>query len=327
MTISLVDRKKLWGRAASRCSFPDCRLELVQEATESDRESIVGEECHIVARKSIGARGASVLTDKQRDEYTNLILLCNNHHKIVDDQPNCYNADVLQKYKQAHEEWVRHSLDYDKQKQLDEEIYASYIDEWVKSIKIHEWTPISSRILGIYQPSMSLDTYNKLKETRNWLLSRKWPERYPALEDAFINFEKVLTDFLKTFERQKITDWQQNIVYTKKFYKPFEMFGRRGVDRFINYVVLVQDLMLELTRAANYVCDRVREDILSSFRLKEGKLIVTSDEDAFSLNSYVPEYRDKERTAQPYPGLSDFQKIRRKRDLFVTERLCISSGK
>ncbi len=56
MGISLKTRKMLWGRAANRCAFRDCRKELVVDATETDDESLVGEECHIVAREEGGAK-------------------------------------------------------------------------------------------------------------------------------------------------------------------------------------------------------------------------------------------------------------------------------
>jgi hypothetical protein len=77
----------LWGRYANRCNFEDCRRELVMDATETDDESIIGEECHIFARGKNGPRGNSTLTEEQRDKYSNLILLCSVHHKLIDDQP------------------------------------------------------------------------------------------------------------------------------------------------------------------------------------------------------------------------------------------------
>jgi hypothetical protein len=54
MSISLKTHKMLWGRAANRCAFPECRRELVMDASETDDESLVGEECHIIAREQNG---------------------------------------------------------------------------------------------------------------------------------------------------------------------------------------------------------------------------------------------------------------------------------
>jgi hypothetical protein len=63
-----------------------------------------------VARQAAGARGVSDLTEEQRDEYENLVLLCTAHHKQVDDQPAHYTVAELKAIKLHHERWVRTSL-------------------------------------------------------------------------------------------------------------------------------------------------------------------------------------------------------------------------
>ncbi|MCH1643274.1 HNH endonuclease, partial [Paenibacillus timonensis] len=73
MSISSKTRKMLWGRAANRCAI--CKIELVMDETETDDESVIGDECHIVAREEDGPRGESILSKEQRDKYNNLILL------------------------------------------------------------------------------------------------------------------------------------------------------------------------------------------------------------------------------------------------------------
>jgi len=110
MSISLKTHKMLWGRAASRCAFPGCRQELVMDASQTDDESLIGEACHIVAQSPSGPRGDSPLTPEQHDHYDNLILLCRNHHKRVDDQENTYTVQCLLEMKAAHEKWVRETL-------------------------------------------------------------------------------------------------------------------------------------------------------------------------------------------------------------------------
>lgn len=105
--ISDYTRKVLWGRSGNRCAM--CRNELVMRATVSDRESIVGEECHIRARSSAGPRGGGASAD-EIDEYNNLLLLCRDHHKNVDDQRETYTITRLREIKAAHEEWVQNSL-------------------------------------------------------------------------------------------------------------------------------------------------------------------------------------------------------------------------
>lgn len=88
-----------------------CQRELVESMSAMDAESIIGEECHIVAREENGPRGSSGLDSESRDDYDNLILLCSIHHKLVDDQPNTYSTEVLLALKEKHERWVRERLD------------------------------------------------------------------------------------------------------------------------------------------------------------------------------------------------------------------------
>lgn len=103
MSIGAKTRKMLWGRSASRCSLPDCRRPLVEDETETDDPSIVGDEAHSVAREPDGPRGESDLTPEERDYFSNLILLCKVHHRLVDDQPGTYTANVLHRMKEEHE--------------------------------------------------------------------------------------------------------------------------------------------------------------------------------------------------------------------------------
>jgi len=108
MPITDKTRKILWGRSGNRCAI--CRHELVIDATAVDDESVIGEECHVVSGKGQGPRYDSEYLFERIDEPENLILLCRIHHKMVDDQFETYNADVLSKLKANHEKWVSSTL-------------------------------------------------------------------------------------------------------------------------------------------------------------------------------------------------------------------------
>ena len=110
MPISDHDRRVLWGRSGNRCAI--CRKSLVEEKTASDREALVGQEAHIVARRPGGPRGG-LLATKELDKYDNLILLCASHHEVVDSQPGYYTRERLHRIKAEHERWVEDSLDAD----------------------------------------------------------------------------------------------------------------------------------------------------------------------------------------------------------------------
>jgi hypothetical protein len=101
------DRKILWGRSGNVCAI--CRAILVEDSTDADRESVVGDEAHIVAQSAGGPRFRP-LEDGSVDSYENLILLCKVHHKVVDDQPHEYPEDRLRRITTEHESWVTQQL-------------------------------------------------------------------------------------------------------------------------------------------------------------------------------------------------------------------------
>lgn len=108
MAIADRTRKVLWGRSGNRCAI--CRRVLVVDATPTDDESLVGEECHIVSGKNQGPRHDVTFPAGGLDEPENLILLCRVHHKMVDDQHETYTAEVLLRLKAKHEKWVSSRL-------------------------------------------------------------------------------------------------------------------------------------------------------------------------------------------------------------------------
>lgn len=80
------------------------------KATSKDNESVVGEECHIISRRPNGTRYNPKFQIDEIDSYSNLILLCRIHHKMIDDQPGEYTTAFLRKLKADHERSVKEAL-------------------------------------------------------------------------------------------------------------------------------------------------------------------------------------------------------------------------
>jgi hypothetical protein len=110
MSLKARDKLILWVKAAGRCSFPGCRKELTWEQTAEDRDVLIGEIAHIVSSKPNGPRSGDVPQGGEIDAYENTVLLCREHHVIIDRQVNTYPALKLHQMKQDHEEWVRSQL-------------------------------------------------------------------------------------------------------------------------------------------------------------------------------------------------------------------------
>lgn len=320
MGISLKTHKMLWGRSGNRCALPTCRKNLVEDETQTDDASIVGDEAHIVAREEDGPRGKSPLTPEERDKYDNLILMCKVHHKMIDDQPLEYTVEKLHQMKTQHLEWVTTNLSPDTDKQKDDEIYATYIDKWAQLVDITNWKGWTSFVLGGGQPQISVKQFENLKELNEYILSRVWPKRYEKIEFAFINFRVVMNDFINVFSvyKEKIGDDEAPWYNTEKFYKRLEEWDGEKYDKlskqFDFHVDLVQDLICEMTRAANYLCDQIRRQLSSSFRINEGVLLIETGPDmSFSYQTVRLEYNTTDQTSIRYPGLEKFMETRQDR--------------
>lgn len=105
-----ADVKVLYGLAAARCAFPNCRRELVLEGTTCDKTKQIGKIAHIVAHSKNGPRSDSNYPKAKLDTYENWVLLCPTCHDIVDVQEGKYSVEYLQQLKTDHETWVQESL-------------------------------------------------------------------------------------------------------------------------------------------------------------------------------------------------------------------------
>lgn len=106
MPVSVRVQKLIWGEFAGRCAL--CRKSLVH-SVEDGISSLLGEIAHIVGEKESAARGRAACTGSRNDPE-NLILLCREHHKIVDDHESLYPADRLRKLRADHLAWLEARL-------------------------------------------------------------------------------------------------------------------------------------------------------------------------------------------------------------------------
>lgn len=94
------DIKKLFALSGNKCNEPTCENSMIS----SDGENVLGEICHISAASEGGARYDPKMTDDQRRSYDNLILLCPEHHTMIDDKDTShkYPSTLLIQWKEDH---------------------------------------------------------------------------------------------------------------------------------------------------------------------------------------------------------------------------------
>jgi HNH endonuclease len=113
MVISAKSMKILWANAAGRCAFPGCR-ERLSFGTEGEiAPYTIGEMAHIKGERANSNRHDAQQDSSERNSYTNLILLCPNHHTLIDQRENeeKYSIDFLQQLKIEHENFILEQLE------------------------------------------------------------------------------------------------------------------------------------------------------------------------------------------------------------------------
>lgn len=93
-------REAIIASSGGRCA--KC-FKLISERKEgSINVSIVSKVAHIRGKKPGSSRYDDSMSDKERDSYANLILLCADCHTVVDAQPDDYSVKTLQILKHRH---------------------------------------------------------------------------------------------------------------------------------------------------------------------------------------------------------------------------------
>lgn len=126
MSIKAKTRKILWSRAGNRC--PICKRLLVHKLDVNNSDFVVGEECHIISSKKKGPRG-SIKILEDYDCYENLILLCANDHKLIDNFPETFTYPIVMELKKNHEKWIESAIEKDLENYINSVNNIEVLDE------------------------------------------------------------------------------------------------------------------------------------------------------------------------------------------------------
>jgi TIR domain len=262
--------------------------------------------------QALPKNGKPITTWRNRD--TAFLDVAKGIRKVINEITRNINSS-----NEKHEPTFPESVDFIDQN--DDQVYKLIIREWVRCTDLDNWAGWSSFILT-NRPTLSTERDDELIWLAGWLFERIWPKRYPVLNEAFINFRLVLLDFYHTFH--KYSEAREGIVYVDLFYKK-QMNSptyHEDLKLYQYHVGLIHDLMLELTRAANYICDAVRQFIDPTFRLVAGKVLVRRDfvfyenGEIYDYELFLPEYQTQGHILHPYPGLEQFKIDRENRDIY-----------
>jgi len=105
--------RNLYTLAGGRCEFDGCnRFLLKHELTHIPGN--FAEMAHIYAFSTEGPRGESEGRPSDINDIQNLILLCPECHKLVDDHSDRFNVSTLRRHKVDHEKRIHYLTSFDK---------------------------------------------------------------------------------------------------------------------------------------------------------------------------------------------------------------------
>jgi hypothetical protein len=97
----LATIKRLFALSCNRCAFPECDRRL----TEPHWQGVGADIAHIRGESPGAARYAPDMSEADRNSVDNLMLLCPNHHRLIDRlEPHEWSAETLMQMKLDHEE-------------------------------------------------------------------------------------------------------------------------------------------------------------------------------------------------------------------------------
>lgn len=271
MAIKEKDLKLLWAKAGGRCSI--CREKLITDSKNESEATLVGESCHIIGEKEEGPRGNSQLSLSERNRYPNLILLCRNHHKVIDDDCSTYTIEKLHQIKSDHEVWID-----EKFQSLDkvDQFYNDLISQITLKLDFKSCHWLTDNLLRLLMP---VEFSEGAEDVTSFIWRAIWPGKYPELEESIKELGSRLSDYLKEYHRLsrrreiggKLTDFfQEDKSWKEKWNNEYDKYSQIS----INWETRCTQLLFNYAHAVNLFSDQVRRFIDPNYMLTQGKFVI-----------------------------------------------------
>lgn len=154
---------RLWGRAAGRCQYEGCNIPLWLD-TLTKAEFNTAYLAHIVADNPNGPRGHPILSKQLAADISNLMLMCDVHHRQIDKvDVTGHPVERLKAMKDAHERRIEITSGITADKRSHILLYGANVGEQSSPVSyakastamIHDWYPADTvpLSLGMYNSS------------------------------------------------------------------------------------------------------------------------------------------------------------------------------
>lgn len=131
----IADPKKLilMGLCGGKCEFRGCEKSIVQDILTGEKSNF-SNYAHIVASSANGPRGDKFLSSKLSNDENNIMVLCRDHHKEIDDFPEKYTVNILKDMKREHEAYIKDLMNITKESSVIGVKYTANISDRVTKI-------------------------------------------------------------------------------------------------------------------------------------------------------------------------------------------------
>lgn len=301
MSINVVARKLLWGRAGNQCAWPSCNQRLTVVANDEEagilqvQGLVIGEEAHIRSSRVDGPRHDASYSPQLLDSYQNLVLLCPTHHTVIDkEHGEGWPTQKVETIKADHEQRVELARGQeDRRRQQVEERLVLQLALWEEKLGLaheDEWSRFSFG-LNLPVPSIQEDRVDRLVTLGQWLLSRIWPPEFPRLQAAFERHLGAVRVLIQAINAYMSNDGPGRL----EMDRPYKFLDRWDPPEYTRLLretnvraVTIWFLVCEMGRSANLVIQAAREEVDPLYRFDEGMLL-NSDGDGVLSRKFVRE--------------------------------------
>jgi hypothetical protein len=162
--IAVLTRLVLFVRAGGRCEFDGCLRYLVEHPVTLT-EGNFAQVAHIVAFRIEGPRGRARSRPRNIHSLQNLMLLCPQCHKLIDDHPQDYTRHTLSEYKRRHEKWIKQATGLSPEKKTALLVFTAPIGKQTVSISYDHMPEAVAPRYPISREGLDIDLTNLLAES------------------------------------------------------------------------------------------------------------------------------------------------------------------
>jgi hypothetical protein len=119
---------------------------------------------HVVAFRRDGPRGRVRSRPKDIHALQNLMLLCPQCHKLIDDQPKDYTRRALSEYKRRHEKWIKQATGLSQDRKTALIVFTAPIGKQTVSISYDHMLEAVAPRYPISREGLEIDLTNLLEE-------------------------------------------------------------------------------------------------------------------------------------------------------------------